>query len=67
MPDIRAKTVYFRRQHALSSAGSTRAVPTVAEALLVLGHTESTLEFTGDLVRTRASPSMTAQRSSQWC
>ena len=47
----------FARQHALcSSMNGHRTVPAVAEALLVLGHAESSLQFTGELVRTRACP-----------
>ena len=43
--------VEFARQHAFASGMPHRAVPAVAEALLVLGHAESSLEFTGELVR----------------
>ena len=48
----------FARQHALCSSTYQRAAPAVAEALLVLGHAESSLEFTGELVRMRASKHM---------
>ena len=52
----------FARQHALSSSVIHRALPAVAEALLVLGHAESSLEMTGELVRTRTSPARTSAR-----
>ena len=45
----------FASQHAFSSSVIHRALPAVAEALLVLGHAESSLEMTGELVRTRTS------------
>ena len=40
----------FARQHALYSSAYS-ATPALAEALLVLGHVESALEFTGEAVR----------------
>ena len=57
----------FARQHALSSGTTNRSVPAVAEALLVLGHVESSLEFTGELVRTRACPRCGYYNSSCVC
>ena len=46
--------VEWGRQHSATSCGAHRAVSAAAEALLVLGHAESSLEFTGELVRMRA-------------
>ena len=46
--------VEWARQYAFQSTSYSQALPAVAEALLVLGHTESSLSFTGEMVRTCA-------------